>query len=114
MENTMTPFLSPDKQKDLIEKLVDLGMDLGNAKKFAEIEDDMAEVDLAMTAHVMCVVHFRETASPEAAIEGSKGIICLAALMHEAMDRGLGEDDFPTALEAIKNDLNSRGITVVQ
>jgi hypothetical protein len=112
----MTPFLSQDKQKDLIEKLTGLGMKLDDAKKFAEIEDDMVEVDLAMSAHVLCVAHFRkllnEKPSKEATIEATKGLVCLTTLMKEAIDRGLGENDFPLALAVIKNDLGDRGITI--
>jgi hypothetical protein len=103
----MTYFLRDPRRAHLIDLLDQFGSleECSLLRKYStELEDDMAKVDEAMYFHVLAVCKMRdEGKSAECVI----GLACLASLMQEANSRGLGENDFPHSLEAIKNDLGA-------
>jgi len=103
----MKRFLSPNRQKKLLETLIGLGVHVKIANEFVSVPDDMHEVDLVMKAHVLSVALCRKLNKMD---EACKGLACLATIMAEGIDRGLGEDDFPMSLKAIKDDLRGRGM----
>lgn len=73
--------------------------------------DDLQEVDLTLTAHVMAVGMFRRNGKMDVSL---LGMTIIKAFMEEAMERGLGENDFPISLQAIKDDLSGRGVITLQ
>ncbi len=103
----MTYFLSEPARTELIEALVESGMPQKSAEKLANVPDDMKEVDIAMTAHVMLVGRFG--ASGDKLLE-KQGLACLTSYMLEAMNRGYAETDFPISLAAVKEQLKIQGI----
>jgi hypothetical protein len=104
-ENAMTYFLSDDKRAELIQALTRAGMEQKHAERFANVEDDMAEVDLAMRTHVLAIVECHKERED---VETMKGLAILSAFVNEASDRGLKEADFPMSLAAIIEDLTDR------
>ncbi len=98
----MKYFLNQERRSALYNVLVECGVSVEAAKVFTEVEDNLAEVDTHMYAHVKSIVVFRNKGDME---EAAKGIACLASLMAEAKERGLMENDFPESLAAIRDDL---------
>jgi hypothetical protein len=104
----MTYFLPEGKRKELIDALVKCGMHQDSATNFAEVEDDMLQVDINLKTHAECITHFREQVAKGKAHHEkhvNQGLLILTALMDEAINRGLGETDFPMSLEYIKNEV---------
>lgn len=110
----MTYFLNKQRRAEAI-KLLNLGgvnEDHSTIRQFtSDVEDDLDKVDEAMLFHVLAVAKLRAKGSMQSALVG---IVCLKLIMDEGMERGLGENDFPRSLQAIKDDLASRGIMNVQ
>jgi hypothetical protein len=99
----MKYFMSKQRREKLFELLC--RMDDSNdeiALKFTEVPDNLMEVDKALAAHALGVIHFQNQGRAKTA---GVGIACLCALMGEAMSRGLAETDFPVSYEIIKADI---------
>lgn len=107
----MKYFLNDERRAELVKKLTEMGMPRHAAQKFADLEDDTYKVDEALYTHVLTVSHFRDQRN---LAEAAKGLVCTSHIMAEAIERGLGENDFPRSLQAIKDDLGNRGITVIE
>lgn len=110
----MSYFLNEQRRAEVIRlmKLDGIHEDCSAIRRFtSDVEDDLDKVDEAMLFHVLAVTKLRAKGSMQSALVG---IVCLKLIMEEGMERGLGENDFPRSLEAIKNDLASRGIMNVQ
>lgn len=110
----MKTFLSAERMEALKNKLNGMCIDgkpVGISDKVLNVPDDLAEVDLNMTAHVLAIKMFLEKGEDA---QASIGLVFLMAFMEEAQSRGLGENDFPISLEAIKDDLTDRGIVTLQ
>lgn len=107
----MKYFLNDKNRTALIEALTKAGVTKEGAEGMVNVKDDLRAVDLVMTAHVLAIAHCRANGKEA---ETLKGLVCIGFLMAEAINRGLGENDFPESLAAIKEDLISRGITTLQ
>ncbi len=107
----MKYFLKEPKRTELVEALTKAGVDQEGAEGMVNVKDDLRMVDLVMTSHVLAISHCRNIGKEEEAL---KGLACISAFMAEAITRGLGEDDFPMSLAAIKDDLMERGVTTLQ
>ena len=102
------PFLKETIRKELVKELVELDVDEDGAIRLANAgdSDNLVDVDLAMTAHVILVEHFRQQHVEKGALIG---MACLTAFMEEARSRGLGETDFPISLDHIKAAVMNKG-----
>lgn len=110
----MTYFLNEKRRAEVI-RIMNLDgthEDCSAIRQFtSDVEDDLDKVDEAMLFHVLAVAKLRAKGSMQSALVG---IVCLKLIMEEGMERGLGENDFPRSLQAIKDDLASRGIMNIQ
>lgn len=98
----MTSFLSPERQAKLVAKLQSINVPQNIIDKFTNIPDDLDRVDEIMTLHVLAVAKCRNDGQDKTA---RVGLLFLANIMAEAIERGLTENDFPASLMAIKADL---------
>lgn len=110
----MTSFLNTERRHDLAAQLALLGMAQADIDHLTLVEDDLFEVDLAMSAHVLVVCQTRDQGMVEHA---HLAMTILQSLMEEALERGHEEADFPMMLHAIRDDLHTTfrfGTTTLQ
>ena len=98
----MISFLSEQRRAELVQKFRQLKSSQEDIDQFTSIPDDLDEVDIVMTNHVLAVALCRRDGEPKAA---AIGLVCLLAIMEEARSRGLGENDFPMSLSVIQHEL---------
>ncbi len=98
----MTSFLSEKRRAELVQKLQKLKCSPEEIDPFTNIPDDLDEVDIILTHHVLAMASCRRNGEHGAAMVG---LICLSAIMAEALERGLGEKDFPMSLSVIQCEL---------
>ena len=98
----MTSFLSEQRRAELVQKFQKLESSQEDIDRFTSIPDDLDEVDIIMANHVLAVAKCRKEGEPEAA---AVGLMCLSAIMEEAMTRGLGENDFPMSLSVMQHEV---------
>lgn len=100
----MTSFLNESRRRDLAATLAAQGMCQADIDHLTSIEDDLFEVDLAMSAHVLVVCQTRDQGMVEHA---HLALTILQSIMAEAMERGHDEHEFPMMLHAVQDDLKT-------
>lgn len=100
----MKSFLNDERRRDLAATLAAQGMCQADIDHLTLVEDDLFEVDLAMSAHVLVVCQTRDQGMME---HSYMALIILQAMMAEAMERGHEEHEFPMMLHAVQDDLKS-------
>src|SRR6266404_3199353 len=98
----MTSFLSEERRTELVQEIQKLGCSPEDIDQFTNISDDLDEVDIILTKHVMTIALCQRNGELRAA---NVGLICFEAIMEEVWARGLGENDFPMSLSAIQHEL---------
>lgn len=100
----MKTFLNDERRSDLAAQLAVFGMSQEDIDHLTIVPDDLFEVDLTMSAHVLVVCQTRENGQWELA---QTALTILQTLMEEAMERGHAETDFPMMLHAVRDDLKA-------
>lgn len=110
----MKYFLNEHRRQEL-DRLMGLTQNPDEKKSIKQltidVPDDMDAVDQAMLMHVKTIAILKKHGKHMSALVG---MACLKFMMEEGQDRGLGENDFPRALAAIKDELAGRGVINLQ
>lgn len=106
----MPYFLSEERRAKLRESLLQEGVSEDKIDHMLDVEDDMDEVDAALSAHIATIDYFslrKKAGDTEAEKEMLKGASVLLMFIEEATERGYGENDFPHALRSVCHSLRA-------